>query len=304
MPSASYEDIGGSAGQAATPGPSSTKARPSLSNNTRRTYIDVDLEDEDEIDGSLKDEERADSVLSVSSRTGKKNKDKGKAVTLPKKFVEDDIKDQARKKAKKDKLKRTIKMNSQKYVYVGNLSQEVTDLMLEELFSSFGSIRSILIRSAGGYPSTSQPDSGGSGSGSRYTRYESRIYASVEFKNPVSVYRAMQLDGEELCGQRMVIVRDALDLPEFKNMIDSYMASSVPYEESSSPPPRGSRAKTEAAEIIPQPRQSTGAYRTSPSRLHFEHTTARIAYQFRPRVNEEQQQNTNTRSSAKSTRKR
>ena len=73
--------------------------------------------------------------------------------------------------------------------------------MLEEIFSSFGTVRSITIRSAGGYPSTSQ--SGKSSSG--HHKYESRIYASVEFKNPVSVYRAMQLNGTDLCGQKMAV---------------------------------------------------------------------------------------------------
>lgn len=80
------------------------------------------------------------------------------------------------------------------------LSSDVTDLMLEEIFSSFGTVRSVTVRSAGGYPSASQPDSR-----SRHHKYESRIYASVEFKNSVSVYRALQMNGEELCGQKLAV---------------------------------------------------------------------------------------------------
>ena len=120
MPSASYEEIGGSAGQAATPGPSSSKARPPFSKASREIYVDSGSDEEGVVTKNRADKgkERADNA---GVRAAKKGKEKGKTATHPR-YTDDEIRDQVKRRAKRDKLKKAVKINSQKYVFVGNVS--------------------------------------------------------------------------------------------------------------------------------------------------------------------------------------
>jgi len=162
------------------------------------------------------------------------------------------------------------------------LSPDVTDLQLEEIFEIFGTVQSVTVRSARGCPRTVKPGARAKG---KDRMYENRMYASVVFKHPGAVHRAMELDGTELNGQKIVIVRDALDLPEFKEIIDGYRAKVEPTE----PAPSVSKAARTVRKAVNEvPAEAVRSPIDSSSRLRTQSTNARIAYQFRSRANGDQ----------------
>ncbi|KAI0699399.1 hypothetical protein BC835DRAFT_1331135 [Cytidiella melzeri] len=254
-PSASFEEIG-AAGQAATPSQDA------------------------EISSSKGKEREEPPPVPAQARAVRKSKDKGKgkAAVLPQNAVEEDIKDQARRKRKRAQARKQLKHLHQKYIFVGNLTPDITELQLEEIFTNFGTVVSVTMRSAGGYPRTFKPGTVPKGK----LQYENRVYASVEFKHAAAVHRAMELDNTELNGQRIAIVRDALDLPAFQEIIGSYTKSVRDTE----PLPSTASVTAQEREKTPDVVQPTAS--DSSSRIQPQPTNARVAHQFRSRVNESQ----------------
>ena len=118
------------------------------------------------------------------------------------------------------------------------LSADVTDLQLEEVFQVFGTVQSVSIRSSRGCPRTVRP--GRARCRCKGHRHESDLYASVLFQQAGAVQRAMEFNGSEINGRPVIvrlslcifwsnitdrnkqIVRDALDLHQYKEFIRGY----------------------------------------------------------------------------------
>ncbi|KAI0347304.1 hypothetical protein BDW22DRAFT_1480957 [Trametopsis cervina] len=265
-PSVSYEEVG-SAGQAASSSQGAAK-------------------------GSSKGKQRAEPAPATPPpHSARKAKHRVKPAVLPKAAEETKIKDQKRIAQKKERVRSVLKQFHQKYIYVGNLTAEITELQLEEVFQIFGPVQSVVMRSARGYPRSFRPGTNATG---KERLIENQVYASVEFKHAGAVFRAMEMNGREVNGKKIVVARDALDLPEFTQMVSGYTKSE----------PAEPRSRLEAALTAREPVSRTAAKhasssKTSSSRLQGQSTNARIAYQFRSRANGGQQ-----RPNTKSTKKR
>ncbi|ETW84356.1 hypothetical protein HETIRDRAFT_313698 [Heterobasidion irregulare TC 32-1] len=88
-----------------------------------------------------------------------------------------------------------------KYVFVGNLSSNITVADLSELFAPCGTIKDITIRCSQGSVVSSRGEKG-------------RYYASIIFERAASAVGALKLDKHEYRGATITVSPIAFDLPE------------------------------------------------------------------------------------------
>jgi len=91
--------------------------------------------------------------------------------------------------------------SSRNFVYVGNLRSDVLNADLEQLFKRSGKVTEVVVRCCNGVavPTTS---------------YQSSCYATVGFSTLEGATQALNMNGQDLLGQSIVVSPSFLGLPE------------------------------------------------------------------------------------------
>ncbi|KAF8627197.1 hypothetical protein AX15_004514 [Amanita polypyramis BW_CC] len=124
------------------------------------------------------------------------------------------VKDAARKHHRKATLS---KLNGTDYsfVYIGNIDPSINAQRLEEYFSKCGKVCRVQLRCSRG-----QAINIGIAVPENVRTSRDRQYATVEFKDYRGARKALQLNGKELDGCRLVVSITPTDLPEVQDIVD------------------------------------------------------------------------------------
>ncbi|KAI0721825.1 hypothetical protein C8T65DRAFT_169432 [Cerioporus squamosus] len=115
--------------------------------------------------------------------------------------------------------KAEVKNRQWSFVYVGNLSSNVTEEQLGQKFERFGPIRLIQIRASSGVcvPTANLPRPFfGFGES-----LEGTHYATIEFSSPSAARKALEYNGAQFAGRNIIVSFNAIDLPETTEILKS-----------------------------------------------------------------------------------